>query len=692
MTYNEGMAFWDWSIFAVLMFGILCILLYCQRYSKNVSDFLSASRCAGRYLLCVANSALAWDVIGAIGVFEMFYEAGFASQWWGFLKGPMGLMISMLGWVSYRLRETRCYTVAQFFEVRYSRRFRICAGIITWFSGIVNFGIFPAVSIRFIMFLCRFPSHIQFLNVNWDVYLLLLILYVGIACCFAMFGGQIAIMLTDFSQAMVCNLSFLVFIFFIFKICTNDVTGGYVSWEQIATALKMAPEGMSQVNPYQCSKLPSFNMWYFLIGLFGSIYSRGTWQGTIGYASASLTPHEGRMAALLGTWRGMAMNLLLMLFPLAVIVFMRCPEFAPLKATIEERLMSVESEQLRAQGLVPTAMSLILPTGMLGMFLSVMVAGMLSTDDSYIHSWGSIFIQDVILPFRKEPFTPKQHLLALRLSIVGVGIFSVLFSYYFRQTEHIFMFFSITGAIISGAGAVMIGGLYWRHGTTLAAWITFISGAVLALTSIFIQQCWHFASGNGLSSWLFNTFHWEWVANNMEKFPINGRVISFYIMIISLLLYVSISLLQKLFGKGVQFNLEKMLHRGQYDTHQEHQDHGNARKWERLLGITPEFTRGDKLIFYASLAWTALWFFIFIFYTLAYFLGGSRVDGKFIGGVDTEGWLSLWKGQIYVTLVLGIGCTIWLALGGIKDVISLFKRLKTLKRDDTDNGFVKKDE
>ena len=238
----------------------------------------------------------------------------------------------------------------------------------------------------------------------------------------------------------------------------------------------------------------------------------------------------------------------------------------------------------------------------------------------------------------------------------------------------------------------MIGGLYWRHGTTLAAWITFISGAVLALTSIFIQQCWHFDSGNGLANWLLNTFHWEWVANNMEKFPINGRVISFYIMIISLLLYVSISLLQKLFGKGVQFNLEKMLHRGQYDTHKEHQDHGNAKKWERLLGITPEFTRGDKLIFFASLAWTALWFFIFIFYTLAYFLGGSRVDGKFIGGVDTEGWLSLWKGQIYVTLVLGVCCTLWLALGGIKDVISLFKRLKTLKRDDADNGFVKKDE
>ena len=67
-------------------------------------------------------------------------------------------------------------------------------------------------------------------------------------------------------------------------------------------------------------------------------------------------------------------------------------------------------------------------------------------------------------------------------------------------------------------------------------------------------------------------------------------------------------------------------------------------------------------------------------------------DGKFIGGVDTDGWLSLWKGQVYVTLVLGVGCTFWLAIGGFRDVIGLFRRLKTIKRDDADNGFVQKDE
>ena len=84
MTFSSGMHLIDWCVFAAAMIGLVSLLIYCQRYSRSISDFLSASRCAGRYLLCVAQGAISWDVIGAVAIFEMFYEAGFTSQWWGF--------------------------------------------------------------------------------------------------------------------------------------------------------------------------------------------------------------------------------------------------------------------------------------------------------------------------------------------------------------------------------------------------------------------------------------------------------------------------------------------------------------------------------------------------------------------------------------------------------------------------------
>ena len=109
---------------------------------------------------------------------------------------------------------------------------------------------------------------------------------------------------------------------------------------------------------------------------------------------------------------------------------------------------------------------------LLGLFAAVIFGCAISCDDTYVHAWGSIFIQDVVLPIRKRPFkTPGNHLLALRLSIVGVALFGFIFSILFPMKGYIFMFFALTGAIyLGGAGAVIIGGLYWKRGTTAAAW------------------------------------------------------------------------------------------------------------------------------------------------------------------------------------------------------------------------------
>ena len=49
-------------------------------------------------------------------------------------------------------------TLAQFFEMRYSRSFRVFAGLVAFLSGIINYGIFPGVAARFFIALCGFPA------------------------------------------------------------------------------------------------------------------------------------------------------------------------------------------------------------------------------------------------------------------------------------------------------------------------------------------------------------------------------------------------------------------------------------------------------------------------------------------------------------------------------------------------------
>jgi len=65
----------------------------------------------------------------------MYYKRGFTSVWWNLPNWPILFIIALTGWVNYRFRQTRALTLAQFFEMRYSRRFRIFAGLVAFLCG-----------------------------------------------------------------------------------------------------------------------------------------------------------------------------------------------------------------------------------------------------------------------------------------------------------------------------------------------------------------------------------------------------------------------------------------------------------------------------------------------------------------------------------------------------------------------------
>ena len=49
-----------------------------------------------------------------------------------------GLIMALSGWVIYRFRQTRCLTLAEFFERRYGRGFRVFAGLISFLAGLIK--------------------------------------------------------------------------------------------------------------------------------------------------------------------------------------------------------------------------------------------------------------------------------------------------------------------------------------------------------------------------------------------------------------------------------------------------------------------------------------------------------------------------------------------------------------------------
>jgi len=677
------MHFIDWIIVGALLVSIIWVAIYTKKYTESVSDFLSANRCARRYLLSISSGMSGIGAISIIAMFEMYYAAGFSATWWALMMTPVMLIMVLSGWVSYRYRETRVFTLAQFFEVRYSKSFRVFAGILGWTSGIINFGIFPAVGSRFFVYYCGLPEYVPYLGISSYAFVMLIL--ISVSLFFVFLGGQIAVMVTDFLQGMFTNIVLLFILVYILY---------QFDWSVLIETLQNAPVGESMLHPFKTSKLRDFNFFYFLIGAIGLVYGRMAWQGSQGYACSAKNAHEARMGGILGEWRGLVLMLLLLMLPIVAYVVMNNPSFAPIAAQAQLVLDGIDNPTIQKQMTVSVVLSKMFPVGLLGLFCAVMLAAFISTHDTYLHSWGSIFVQDVILPFRKKPFSPKQHIWLLRFSVLFVAIFIFCFSMLFKQNEYILMFFSITGAIfLGGAGACIVGGLYWKRGSTSGAWAALIVGSVMAVGGMMLRQTW----AGYIYPWMELdapsmlrgfTYVIEFISDNVKginwkvepkSFPINSQWIYFSSIIMSLSVYIAFSLIDSLVKKRPTFNMDKLLHRGEYAIQGEHaQEIKKPPTGLKAILPSAEFSKSDKLIYYSSLSWTVVWFFIFVIgscYNLVYAVTDSQ-------------WATFWAWKVGITLVIGIGTTIWFFIGGMYDIKDMFHTLKTAKRDVLDDGMV----
>jgi len=639
----------DWAIVAAVFAFIIAVVVVSKPLMRSVSDFLAAGRTGGRYLISLSQGTASLGAITIVGMLEMNYIAGFNMRWWEMIMAVVVVGISVSGWVLYRFRQTRCLTMAQFFEVRYSRSFRVFAGALAFVSGIINFGIFPAVSARFFIYFCGLPRTVGVFGLEVSTFALIMIVLLWIPLYFVFSGGQIAVMITDFLQGIFVNAVFIVIVVYLMV---------QVDWGQIFQAVAAAPANASLVNPFHTGSTKDYNFWYFFIGMIGVIYGKLSWQGTQAYNASAKSAHEAKMGDVLANWRGIPQwGLFLVFVPIVAFTFWHGTGFTEAAASVRPVLDGLGSDALRSQLTVPVALTKLLPVGLMGAFAAVMLAAAVGCNETYLHSWGCIFIQDVVQPLRKKAFAPAEHIKFLKASILAVAAFSFVFSLLFQQSEYIFLFFAITGAIFAGgSGAVIIGGLYWKRGTTAAAWSSMIVGAVTAVGGIVVQQL-------------------------VPDFPVNGQMFWGLAMALSSVVYVVVSLLTG--GGRKTFDMDKMLHRGKYLVREEYTvvDDVPVKGW-KVLGMGREFTRWDKVIYIATYAWTAGWVVVFVVGTVL----------NLTGEVGDLAWMRFWRTYTTIMLAVSIAVIVWFSVGGIIDLKKMIGTLKTMKRDHADTGFVEKRE
>ena len=298
------------------------------------------------------------------------------------------------------------------------------------------------------------------------------------------------------------------------------------------------------------------------------------------------------------------------------------------------------------------------------------------------------------MPLRKKPFNPKQHVLVLRIVAICIGIFFFCGSYFMAQLDYIQLFCTLMCSMwLGGCGPVMIFGLYSRFGTTAGAFTSLITGMVLSTGGILIKRNW----ADVVYPWLDQVNLVELVGNcltflskplnpyivwemNPVKFPINSYELYFMTMLITLFLYCTVSY----FTQKEPFNIDRMLHRGKYNI-----DHDNKEdfKWSlhtifsKILGITKEYTTGDKVIAWSLFFYSIVWGFFVTFI------------GVIIWNAFTP-WPIQWWGKYFFVVYLVVPglmaaiSAVWFGIGGIIDLRRMFRDLKARVDNPLDDGWV----
>ena len=201
-----------------------------------------------------------------------------------------------------------------------------------------------------------------------------------------------------------------------------------------------------------------------------------SWQGDQGYNCAARDPHAAQVAVVIGRLRGQLQTLVMSLLPLAAMIVLYGTDATNSTAeqgaeqgadhantTSNSRSIAAAATSARvlaelkarypdspadaAQQRVPLLLREVLPPWAAGAFAAAMMGFFLSTHTTYLHAWGTVLVQDVLLPIT-GPRDRLTHLRWLRRSVVLVALLIFLWSWLVPTRDFILMFMSLSGSCL----------------------------------------------------------------------------------------------------------------------------------------------------------------------------------------------------------------------------------------------------
>jgi SSS family solute:Na+ symporter len=487
----------DGAIIALYLLATMAAGLYVRKYVSRVEDYLVAGREMNVYLGVASLAATEFGVITCMFTAQSGFTSGFSGAWPGLCQAAAMFVIGWTGFCVKPLRDSGVMTLPEMFEKRYGRFVRWLSGVVVVLGGLLNMGVFLKIGGDFLCLVCGFD--IKYLVLMMTALLVMVVIY-------TMLGGMLSVLVTDFLQFIVMSAGLLV------------VTGMIlyqVGWEKIVATVEHY-HGAGGFNPVAD---PSLGWPFFFVQLIGNTAAVLTWQAVVARMLAAKDSDTGRKVytrtsfffvtrwIIPGLW-GIAALAVIGWHPLKQLA---PDELAAIPPAVQQKIESSRvgqplaalsdgekrtiapavRDKLNDSALrtMPIFLGTFLPVGLMGLLIAAMLAADMSTDSSYMLSWGSVIYNDILRPLRRQPWPHRKAILWNRCIVALIGVYLFVFGLLYKLEGNVWSYLMLTGSIyLSSMSALLIACCYWRRANNWGALGAISLGAAVPILHLTLEK------------------------------------------------------------------------------------------------------------------------------------------------------------------------------------------------------------
>lgn len=442
----------DWVIFIGLLAGLVAIGWHFRRYMRSVADFLVVNRSMRTYLGVSTWGAEGIGLISIAYISEQGLRSGIGLAWMTLLN--MALYIPLFGVIGLgirRFRATNVQTIPQYHELRFSKGVRVSNGIVLATGGILNMAIFPAVSSHFLLRFMGLPAEVVLLGIEWQSAHIAMAVLVIISLAIALMGGMVTVIVTDYVQSLILALTLFII---------SAMAIWHVGFTGIDRTLRER-FGEAGFNPFVTTgEGDGYGLTWVVFFILSGMLAPLCFPPSTTKLAATDSTNTTRKLALLNQVLSPGRTMLVLLWGVCALAAMQITTGQPAPSGDIARYATADFAHS------------VTPAGLLGLCAAGMVFAYVATSNSYYLAWAAIVVNDIIAPLRKEPLSQKLHIRLLRIVMVCIAAFLLLWGLLYDPEESLLEYIYLTGAIMTGAAIVTFFGLYWSRANSAGAYLT----------------------------------------------------------------------------------------------------------------------------------------------------------------------------------------------------------------------------